>query len=130
MPHFNYPLIVITCMFMIFDIITGFVAACKMHCVDSKKMKDGLFHKCGFLLAIAFGCLCEYASMYIDLGFTIPVSIAICVMIIGIEVVSNLENIVIIAPELCNKKFFSFFNKDDEDLPDYNLSASWGANDI
>lgn len=125
-PHFNYPLIFITSLFMVFDIVTGFIAACRNHCVDSQKMKDGLFHKCGFLLAIAFACLCEYATMYIDLGFTIPVQWAVCIFIIGIEIVSNLENIVKISPELANKKFFAIFNKDEEDLPSVNVDAYWG----
>ena len=124
-PHFNYPLIFITTLFMVFDIITGFTQACKNHCVDSKVMKDGLFHKCGFMLAICFGCLCEYASMYVDLGFTIPICGSICVFIIGIEIISNLENIVKISTELANMKFFSLFNKDDEDLP--NLNQNWGV---
>lgn len=111
---------------MVLDIASGFIAACSNHCVDSKKMKDGLFHKCGFLLAIVFACLCEYATMYIDLGFTIPVQSTVCVFIIGIEIVSNLENIIKISPELANKKFFAIFNKDDEEIPALNINNGWG----
>lgn len=125
-PTFNYPLIFVTGLFIVFDVLTGFVGACKNHCVDSCKMKDGLFHKCGFLLTIVFSCLCEYATLYIDLGFTIPVQSAVCVFIIGIEIISNLENIVKISPELANKKFFAIFNKDEEDLPNANVDAYWG----
>ena len=127
-PHFNYPLIFVTTLFMVFDIITGFTQACKNHCIDSSKMKDGLFHKCGFMLAIAFACLCEYASMYVDLGFTVPICGGVCLFIIGIEIISNLENIVKISPELANMKFFALFNKDDEELPE-NINYDWGITD-
>ena len=113
-------LIVIACCFMLLDLITGFVGAFVNKCVDSSKMKSGLWHKCGFLLAIIFGCLCEYAMTYVDLGIDIPIQDTVCVFIIFTEIVSNLENLGKISPELGSSKFMEIFKgnslsrKDDE----------------
>lgn len=112
-PVINWPVIVIALCFMLLDLVTGFTQACVNHCVDSKIMKDGLFHKCGFMLSIVFACLCEYASGYIDLGFTVPVQIAVCSFIIFTEIVSNIENLGKISPELAGTKFMDIFRRDD-----------------
>ena len=103
------PLIIACCAFMVLDIITGFAGAVINKCVDSKKMKAGLWHKCGFLLAIIFGILCEWVSGFVDLGFSLPVQTAVCVFIICIEIVSNLENLCKISPELAASNFVKIF---------------------
>ena len=110
--------IVIACCFMLLDIITGFLQAVVNKCVDSQKMKTGLFHKCGFMLAIIFGCLCEYAMNYIDLGFDVPIQDAVCIYIIVTEIVSVLENLGKLSPELADSKFLQIFKRDkvDEDV--------------
>ena len=108
----NWALIVIACVFMVLDLITGFCAAVKNHEVQSTKMKQGLWHKCGFLLAIVFGCLCEYAMSYVDLGFTMPIQVAVCTFIIIIEVMSILENLGKLSPELAASGFLKIFKSD------------------
>ena len=103
------PLIIVCCLFMVLDIVTGFIGAVVNNCVDSKKMKAGLWHKCGFLLAIIFGILCEWASSFMDLGFSLPVQTAVCGFIVFIEIVSNLENLCKISPELAASNFVKIF---------------------
>ena len=112
------PLIIVCCLFMILDIVTGFAGAVVNDCVDSKKMKAGLWHKCGFLFAIMFGILCEWASSFVDLGFSLPVQTAVCVFIICIEIVSILENLCKISPELAASNFVKIFasSKIDETI--------------
>ena len=112
-PDIHWAVIVIACCFMLLDIITGFIQAIANKCVDSQKMKSGLFHKCGFMLAIVFGCLCEYAMNYIDLGFNVPIQDAVCIYIIVTEIVSVLENLGKISPALADIKFMQIFNKKD-----------------
>ena len=112
-PDIHWPLIIIACCFMLLDIITGFTQAVINKNVDSKVMKRGLLHKCGFMLAIVFGCLCEYAMSYVDLGFTIPIQDAVCIYIIVTEVMSNLENLGRISPDLANAKFMELFKRKD-----------------
>lgn len=106
---FNFNLFAIACLFMGLDIVTGFTQAAYNKCISSTKMKDGLFHKSGFVLAIVLAALCEYAMIYIDLGFTIPLQNATCLIVILIEVVSNVENICQLSPELANSKFPQMF---------------------
>ncbi len=113
-PDIHWMLIIIACCFMMLDIITGFIQAVINKCVDSQVMKRGLLHKCGFLLAIVFGCLCEYSMYYIDLGFTVPIQDTVCVYIIVTEMVSVLENLAKISPELADAKFMNIFKKDKE----------------
>lgn len=108
----NWALIVIACVFMMLDLITGFCAAVKNHEVQSTKMKQGLWHKCGFLLAIVFGIMCEYAMSYVDLGFTMPIQVAVCTFIIIIEVMSILENLGKLSPELAGSAFLQIFKSD------------------
>ena len=109
-PDIHWVIIVITCCFMFMDIITGFIQAVVNKCVDSQVMKTGLFHKCGFLLAIALGCLCEYSMLYIDLGFNAPIQDVVCGYIIVMELISILENLSKISPELASSKFMEIFS--------------------
>ena len=117
-----WPLIVFACAFMVMDIATGFIAACYNHDVQSQKMKAGLWHKCGFLLAIMFGILCEWASNFIDLGFTLPIQTAVCTFIICIEIVSIIENLGKLSPDLAGSKFLSIFHSDK--LPTINADET------
>ena len=115
MPDIHWAVIIIACCFMVLDLLTGFTQAVINKCVDSSKMKTGLMHKCGFLLAIIFGMLCEYAMSYVDLGFSVPVQDAVCVFIILTEIVSNLENLGKISPELASAKFMDIFARKKND---------------
>lgn len=113
-PDIHWAVIVIACAFMVLDIVSGFIGAIVNRNVNSTKMKLGLWHKCGFMLAIVFGCLCEYSMNYIDLGFTLPIQDAVCIFIIATELVSILENLAKISPELANAKFMDIFTRRDE----------------
>lgn len=110
-PDINFPIVVIACAFMVLDIITGLVKAASQGKIDSTVMKSGLFHKCGFMLVIVFGILCDYAMLYVDLGFNIPILYAVCLYVILTEITSILENLAVISPELASTKFMSIFDK-------------------
>lgn len=114
LPTIHYMIIVIACLFMLLDIITGFIQATMNHELDSQVMKRGLFHKCGFILAIVFGCLCEYTMNYVDIGFTMPLQDAVCIYIITTEVISILENLAKISPELKESKFMEIFKRNEK----------------
>lgn len=111
MIEINWALVAITCAFIALDVISGLVKAIKNHEVCSTKMKDGLFHKCGFLLTMVLGAACEWAMTQIDLGFTLPIMPAICGFIILTELASILENLCRITPELADNKFMSIFKR-------------------
>lgn len=96
---------IVTLVFILFDILTGFLKAAANHNIDSTALRKGLLHKLSEVVAIVFAFLCEYAVQYIHLGVEIPLVIAVCGYIIIMEIISVLENIVEVNPEL--GKFFS-----------------------
>lgn len=96
---------IVTLVFILFDILTGFLKAAANHNIDSTALRKGLLHKLSEVVAIVFAFLCEYAVQYIHLGVEIPLVVAVCGYIIIMEIISVLENIVEVNPEL--GKFFS-----------------------
>ena len=101
-------IIYIAIIFMGLDILTGLVKAAKEHDIRSEKLREGLWHKLGFILAIIAGYLVEYLTAIIDtaqLGFTVnvPIMLTICGYVILTELVSVFENISKISPELKDK---------------------------
>ena len=102
-------LFVIPMMFEILDIITGFTAAVANKNVSSSAMREGLFHKLGFIFALILAALLQYASGLLDLGVEIPTLAAVAVFIILTEAISILENIAEMNPALANNGFFKIF---------------------
>lgn len=102
-------LFVIPLVFSILDIITGFTAAVANQNVSSSAMREGLFHKLGFIFALILAALLQYASGLLDLGVEIPTLAAVAVFIILTEAVSILENIAEMNPALANNGFFKIF---------------------
>lgn len=105
----NWVLVGITCAFIVLDFLTGISKAIMQKNVSSTVMREGLFHKLAFVLAIVLGIMCEVAMTQVDLGFTIPLTATVCGYIILTEVASILENMVALNPELKDSKILSIF---------------------
>lgn len=112
--NFNWYIVIATLLFIVFDFVSGFVQAVANKNVQSEKLRQGLFHKCGFVFAIVFGVLCEWAMSFVDLGFEVPIALTICVYIILTEIMSVLENLGKLSPELASSGFMSIFKRDDK----------------
>ena len=96
---------------MVFDIITGFMAAWKNKDIQSTKMREGLFHKGTLILLIILAWLCELFVMHVPgLGITVPLVIPSCVIIFAMELVSITENAAEINPELKDSKLLKLFS--------------------
>lgn len=106
----DWHVLAFTCAFIAMDLASGFIQAVANKCVDSGKMRTGLWHKCGFIGAILLSALCEWATMYIDLGFVLPLFTPVCVFICLTEIVSIFENLCEFSPELANSKLAEIFN--------------------
>ena len=104
-------LYVITCGFIVLDMITGLIKAFKEQAYTSSVMREGLFHKCGSILTIVFGMLVDYAQTFVDLGVKIPVAVAFCSYIILMECGSIIENVGRINPEIVPDKIKPYFSK-------------------
>lgn len=97
----NLWLIGITCTFMVADIVSGFLKAWKAHDIKSSALRDGLFHKAAFLATIGLAQLTELAAARIpEIQLELPITSAICAYIILTELVSVLENLKSINPDI------------------------------
>nr|DAJ54221.1 MAG TPA: holin [Bacteriophage sp.] len=98
--------------FIAMDIVTGIMQAVANKNLDSTKMRAGMWHKCGFIMVIILAALVEWAMQFIDLGFTLPLFVPVCVFIVLTEIVSIFENVCKLSPELANSKLAKLFNVD------------------
>lgn len=102
-------------LFVCFDFLTGIIKAIKNKNVSSIIMREGLLHKCAFVLVIILAIMCEAAMTHLDLGITVPLIAPVCVYIILTEIASILENIAEINPELKDSKVFALFTSTKEE---------------
>lgn len=100
--------------FILLDFVTGLVKAFKEKSFNSSVMREGLFHKCAFVLYVLFGVLIDYAQMYLELGVTVPMTTAICVYVILTEAGSVVENLGKINPAIVPDKVKPYFKKLNE----------------
>lgn len=117
----DYHQIAIVALFIIMDITTGIVQAIANHNLSSEKMRKGIYHKLGYVMVIALAILCEYATSYLALGFTAPLVTPCIIMISLTEIISIIENIQNLNPEIGDIGIFQLFaenkkgRKDDHD---------------
>ena len=95
----------IVCMFLfiILDVISGVAAAYARREIESPKLRQGLWHKVGYVFVLFSSIVVEWAmNNGMDLGFNLPLVMPICVWISLMEIVSTLENSAKINPDLAN----------------------------
>ena len=97
---------------IVFDLISGLLKAFATKTVSTTVMRQGLYHKSAILLVVLLAIGCEYVMAFIDLGFTfggklvVGVTTIICLM----EIMSILENLSEINPDIKASKIMSFFS--------------------
>ena len=99
----------ITFAFIVLDFATGLTKAFATKTFTSTKMREGLFHKVVLILCMILGFLVDYAQGYVDLGLSVPVAAAVCVYICLMEVISIIENICKINPDILPDKLAALF---------------------
>lgn len=100
---------VITGIFVVTDYLTGVVKAIEKNELSSEKMRTGLFHKFAYVVIVFIGYVIDYAQTFFNIGFEAPISEAVCIFIILIELSSIIENCIAINPELQNTKIGTIF---------------------
>lgn len=106
----DWHIVAIVATFVVLDLVTGVMQAVATKTLDSTKMRAGLWHKCGFIMTVVLAALVEWAMQFIDLGFTLPLFVPVCVFISLTEIVSIFENVCKLSPELANSKLAQLFN--------------------
>lgn len=99
--------LVFALVFILLDVMTGIAKGASQHNLSSEKMKSGFWHKLGIIAAlIVAGMLDAAAATGLDLGFEVPVFEAVCTYVVLMELLSILENIAEINPELAGSHVF------------------------
>lgn len=87
--------------FVAFDTISGLIKAFATNTFTSTKVKEGIFHKAALILIIIMSAAIDILSGFIpSMPFTVPLTQGCCLLIIGMECMSVLENICAINPTL------------------------------
>lgn len=109
-------LIMVTALFILMDVIIGLVKAFSKSTFKSLKMREGLFHKLGELLCVAFGIACEISFPLVGINIKLPIVSTVCVYIVLMETGSIVENLVIISPNIKNVvgKVFGEYREEEE----------------
>lgn len=87
--------------FMVFDVVTGLIKAGYNGNYNSAIMRQGGFHKSMEVMAMAVAYFIEYAVVYVNIGVDIPAVPAVTVYICIMELISILENICAVNPQMC-----------------------------
>lgn len=103
--------IIIPMIFIILDVISGVLKAFFQKTLSSLKMREGLMHKAAYILVIILAVLLQVSSVVFNFGFEIPSVLAVAIYICCAEVVSIIENIGEMNPQLSNSSLFKLFDK-------------------
>ena len=100
----------VACCFHLFDLLTGIIGAVREHNLQSAKMRDGLFKKVGFLCCYALAILVDTQGTNIGLDISVNILPVIVVYTVTTEIISIIENISRINPDLVPDKVKKLFH--------------------
>ncbi len=106
----NHNYILVTLIFILFDIITGVMQALITGTFESRKMRKGGLRKLCLLVVIGFGVVLDYSQTLVDLGFNVPCQSWICAYISLMEIMSIVENINLAFPNALPKGLTKMLN--------------------
>lgn len=97
----NLNFVFVALILIVLDVVFGFTNALLKCEVSSSKMREGLQHKLGSIFLILAADIVDGALLGgVDLGVNAPVLTAVCLYISLMELISCLENISKLNPEL------------------------------
>lgn len=118
--------LVITCVLIVMDYLTGLAKSVVNKDIDSTKMRDGLWHKATYVAVIVLAEIIEHGQEAVDLGFTVPLIVPTCVYIVLTETASILENLSQINPELADSPVMQLF-RSTKDTAGNGVKSGKGA---
>lgn len=98
-------IILVALVFNGLDLVTGIIGAIRNgEQIKSSKLRDGLFKKVGFIFSYTLGVAIKYAESYLALPFGVDLVPAICTYAVITEIISIIENISKINPDILPDK--------------------------
>ena len=92
---------------MVLDIVFGLANAIAKGEYESSKMREGIAHKCAELGFILVGIIADATIIGgVDIGFTAPVLVTVCVYLAVMEIGSLLETFAKMNPQLAKSPLF------------------------
>lgn len=98
--------VVCVLIFICFDIVSGFAYATKAKNISSQALREGFFHKFAIILLLFLAVLLNYVQGIFYIGLDIPLVEVSAGYLVIMEVISILENIGKINPELMDNPLF------------------------
>lgn len=92
------------------DIVSGIIAGIKNKNIQSSKLRDGLFKKVGFIFCYILAWLVDTQGSLIGFQISVQILPIIILYVCTTELVSIIENICRINPDLLPDKLMSLFN--------------------
>lgn len=96
--------------FNAFDLASGIAVAVKEKDLQSSKLRDGIFKKAGFLMCYALAILIDRQGSYIGLKLEVKILPIVVSYVVLTEIVSIIENISRLNPELLPDKLLEMFH--------------------
>ena len=106
--------IIVAVVFHALDLITGLIGAVRNKDINSAKMRDGLFKKVGFIFCYVLAFLMDNYGAEIGLKIGVSVLPIIVLYAVTTEIVSIIENISKINPDLVPETLKQLFHITDE----------------
>lgn len=100
----------IALIFNAMDLLTGLIAALRKKDIKSQKLRNGVFKKVGFLMCYALAWLIDRFGCAIGFNIGVDILPVIVGYVCLTEVVSIIENISHINPDLLPDKLMQLFN--------------------
>lgn len=91
----SWDILIVPCVMIAFDIITGFLNAWKNNDIDSSKLRTGLVHKAGEIIMLIIP---EYLEVSMNIPHYVPTLMS--VYIIVMELISIVENLALMGVDI------------------------------
>jgi toxin secretion/phage lysis holin len=104
---------IICCIFILLDIISGIAAALKSKSLSSTVMREGLYNKLAEILLLLLSAVCNFVldmPPFHQLGIPPEISYVVAAYVVCMEILSTIENICILNPDIPLAKLLMIFN--------------------
>ena len=105
--------IILALIFHALDLVSGLIGAVRQGNLQSSRLRDGMFKKVGFILCYVLALLIDTKGAEIGLSFGTKILPIIIIYAVTTEIISILENICKINPDLVPAKLKSIFQIED-----------------